>query len=427
MSNVVRLDLNEIESVHGFQGNKSWPAPRLVASSDKACRPDQGNSIKANEYLDEPEVLEQKMKLVAQLVRKSKWCVAYTGAGLSRSSGIPDYASKASNSVVGNAPKLTSSLDASPTYAHRVIASMERAGHIKHYVQQNHDGLPQKAGFPQEKINEIHGAWFDPSNPVVQFSGSLRGDLFQWMLDMEKKTDLCLCLGTSLSGMNADRMATTPAKKSLAGKALGTVVINLQQTPLDAKSCVRVWARLDDAFAILARELALNTDPIPITVPDTGDVFVLPYNEKGERDQRCRLVLDLRVGQHVKIAVPGACNANATGKVVYKTEQGDYSIQLDEQGRLVRRLFGRWWIDAAMRGAVDMLPVINTQPRMADSTLPSMLRILQSHRTLDNGNHSWGLCLDADSSRVVSSVVWKLHSTFKNPERTVVEPPFKIE
>ena len=48
--------------------------------------------------------------------------------------------------------------------------------------------LPQKSGFPQEKINEIHGAWYDPSNPVVPFSGSLRGDLFNWMIEIEKVT-----------------------------------------------------------------------------------------------------------------------------------------------------------------------------------------------------------------------------------------------
>lgn len=89
--------------------------------------------------------------------------------------------------------------------------------------------LPQKAGFPQEKMNEIHGAWFDPSNPVVQFDESLRSDLFQWMVEWEKKADLCLCLGTSLSGMNADRMVATPGQKSLRGKALGSVIINLQQ------------------------------------------------------------------------------------------------------------------------------------------------------------------------------------------------------
>merc|ERR1712000_13264 len=138
-----------------------------------------------------------------------------------------------SNSINSKIPKLRSGLDANPTFAHHTLTALERAGYLHHYVQQNHDGLPQKAGFPQEKINEIHGAWYDPSNPVVQFSGNLRGDLFNWMEEMERKTDLCLCLGTSLSGMNADRMAETPAKRSVkTKKVIGTVIINLQQTRL---------------------------------------------------------------------------------------------------------------------------------------------------------------------------------------------------
>ena len=53
----------------------------------------------------------------------------------------------------------------------------------RHWVQQNHDGLPQKAGYPQQHLNEIHGAWFDPSNPVVPMSGTLREDLMTWLLD----------------------------------------------------------------------------------------------------------------------------------------------------------------------------------------------------------------------------------------------------
>lgn len=40
------------------------------------------------------------MEIVAQLIRQSKFCCAYTGAGLSRSSGIPDYATKAKDSIV---------------------------------------------------------------------------------------------------------------------------------------------------------------------------------------------------------------------------------------------------------------------------------------------------------------------------------------
>jgi NAD-dependent SIR2 family protein deacetylase len=56
----------------------------------------------------------------------------------------------------------------------------------------------------------------------------------------EKKADMCLCLGTSLSGMNADRMASTPASKSRVDKGIiGTVLINLQQTRLDEDCSVR--------------------------------------------------------------------------------------------------------------------------------------------------------------------------------------------
>jgi NAD-dependent SIR2 family protein deacetylase len=46
-------------------------------------------------------VISEKIKLLADLIRKSHNCVAYTGAGISRASGIADYASKAKNSVAG--------------------------------------------------------------------------------------------------------------------------------------------------------------------------------------------------------------------------------------------------------------------------------------------------------------------------------------
>ena len=45
-------------------------------------------------------------------------------------------------------------LDADPTYSHYVLANLEKNGLLHYYVQQNHDGLPQKAGFPQEKAGE---------------------------------------------------------------------------------------------------------------------------------------------------------------------------------------------------------------------------------------------------------------------------------
>jgi hypothetical protein len=40
-------------------------------------------------------------------------------------------------------------------------------------------------------------------------SGELRGDLFADLLREEARADLCLALGTSLAGMNADRLPAT--------------------------------------------------------------------------------------------------------------------------------------------------------------------------------------------------------------------------
>ena len=72
---------------------------RLVVQSSLSVRPDQKNDINANEYLDDPDVLDAKLDLFVALLQASKCAVAYTGAGLSKSSGIPDYASKAANSI----------------------------------------------------------------------------------------------------------------------------------------------------------------------------------------------------------------------------------------------------------------------------------------------------------------------------------------
>lgn len=64
-------------------------------------------------------------------------------------------------------------LNAQPTNAHYVFVAMEKKNYIKHWLQQNHDGLAQKAGFPMKKLNEIHGSWFDKKNTVVMMDDTL--------------------------------------------------------------------------------------------------------------------------------------------------------------------------------------------------------------------------------------------------------------
>jgi len=152
-------------------------------------------------------------------------------------SGLADYASVQARQTVD------SRYLAQPNLGHKVLAGMHAQGFVKRVFNQNHDGLLMKAGVPQGAVNEIHGAFFDPSNPGgFELRGDLVDDMFQWA----DRTDLCLALGTSLSGLNADRLARTPAEKYLRQQgALGLVIVALQQTQVDDLATLRIYAELD--------------------------------------------------------------------------------------------------------------------------------------------------------------------------------------
>ena len=147
---------------------KGLDNPVLATFCEQSARPGY-DTQQAHEYLDSPGSLAVKVRLVAKLLKRARKPILYTGAGISTASGIRDYASVAAGktSLVAQESNLSSPWDAAPTVAHRVMAAVHQHVMPLTWVQQNHDGLPQKAGFPQEQLNEIHGAWYDPSNPVV--------------------------------------------------------------------------------------------------------------------------------------------------------------------------------------------------------------------------------------------------------------------
>ena len=147
---------------HGHMGLLAWPSPKLVTFCQVQARPGY-RTCEAHEYLEEPSVLSDKAALLAKLLKKSRSTILYTGAGISTASGIPDYATRSSNGVIGQSEKAISSsqispLCAKPTKAHRILVALYHAGLIKGWVQQNHDGLPQKAGLPQSAINGTYCA-----------------------------------------------------------------------------------------------------------------------------------------------------------------------------------------------------------------------------------------------------------------------------
>merc|ERR1711879_133871 len=90
--------------MHGLMAQNDWLPPIEVVTCDEENRPGY-NSMPSHEYNDDPRTLRKKIKLFAELLRNSEKCMAYTGAGISTSSGINDYASKAKNSKMKEAQK----------------------------------------------------------------------------------------------------------------------------------------------------------------------------------------------------------------------------------------------------------------------------------------------------------------------------------
>lgn len=413
---------------HGRLGDPAWPPPRLAVECGALARPGYRPGC-AHEYLDDEAVLRAKVALLASLLRDARHTVVYGGAGLSTASGIPDYATKTGAAGVlagtlveqvgktggdkdcaavarggsgrGKGPELpvkgkgsqgkgrgkgkgpskaapASMTAARPNYGHRALAALGRRGMIWRFVQQNHDGLPQKAGLPQRIVNEIHGGLFDPSNPVVRMNGSVRDDLFQDLLLCERKADLVIAVGSSLSGMNADRLVKTCAERALASKnpSLGAVIISLQTTPHDWNSSVRIYSTIDRTMELLAESLSLEVAgpeyalaPPPSEHRPDGpeqDVFAVPYDEQGRLldADAPRRRWDLRPRSlHTVTAGP---LKGARAMILGKTEDGQYRVGIrwdaNFQGDYQDiRSMGSWWVDAAICGDVASIPLVSQE------------------------------------------------------------------
>ena len=133
------------------------------------------------EYFDEPDVLDTKVTMLAEMILSSQRMVAFTGAGISTACGIPDFRS-GYNTVLKTGPgkwetvanqqkykdnmakmptnkggRATSSLRAYPSPTHMSLFELMEKGHLKYLVSQNCDGLHRKSGIHPDMMSELHG------------------------------------------------------------------------------------------------------------------------------------------------------------------------------------------------------------------------------------------------------------------------------
>ena len=129
--------------------------------------------------MDTPDAaLADDIAELHRLVTGSRSVVAFTGAGISTESGVPDFRSPnspwmrnkpipfeaylASTEARREAWRRKFTMDAlyagaKPSRGHLALASLVRSGSMPGVITQNIDGLHQAAGVPGEKVVELHG------------------------------------------------------------------------------------------------------------------------------------------------------------------------------------------------------------------------------------------------------------------------------
>lgn len=226
------------------------------------------------------------------MLRKAKRAVAFTGAGVSTESGIPDYRSPGGLWTRRTPPTIQEFLAdeagrrdywefyreffpvisrARPNAGHLALARLHRAGRLAAVVTQNVDGLHQAAGLPEPAVLELHGAAArsacldcggyredtgllleefarrgrapvcplcgGPVKPcTISFGQALEPRVLERAAELCARADLLLAAGSSLSVTPA---AELPLLAARAGGAL--VIINRDPTPLDglARAVIR--------------------------------------------------------------------------------------------------------------------------------------------------------------------------------------------
>lgn len=237
---------------------------------------------------------------VARWLGAARSAVAFTGAGISTESGIPDFRSPGGvwsqyrqvffdeylESAEARHEYWRQKCEAhrefaaaGPNSGHRVLAEWETAGRIRGVITQNIDELHQHAG--SRKVLELHGtarraacldcsARFDiepfvtqfladdrvPECPecggrlkhaTVSFGQSLPADVFMEAARWSRESDVFLAIGSSL--------VVTPAAdlpRSAKQRGARLVIINRDPTPLDAMADAKLGGSIGDMLTAIA-------------------------------------------------------------------------------------------------------------------------------------------------------------------------------
>ncbi len=250
----------------------------------KSTASDGGSGLMEDQNSLPEDVKLDELDLIAKKIAFSRHLVAFTGAGISTASGLPDY--RGPNGVwtrreKGLPPILPKKpLDEiEPNDAHHALVELQDLGILKFLISQNVDNLHLKSGIRPELLAELHRnhsivkclqcdarfkkdeiGWDDtrhgkgyrtePVSPLQPKCPRCNGRLISSIVNFgdpmpekemtlsyhhAKQCDVMLCLGTSLTVHPA---AGIPRLAKKRGAFL--IIINRGKTGLDALADIKI-------------------------------------------------------------------------------------------------------------------------------------------------------------------------------------------
>lgn len=249
--------------------------------------------------------MNDRLQRVADLVAKSSRLVAFTGAGISTESGIPDFRSPGGvwdrfdpseftyQNFIGTEEGRRRYWElgrqvypvvrqAEPNPAHHALVTLWQLGRLDCVITQNIDNLHQRAGLPADRVIELHGnatrarclscdkpynrehvqQWLDngvaipvcspPCGGIIKPRTIMFGEAMPRAETEEaerraRASDLFLVVGSSLVVYPA---ASMPLHAKHAGATL--VIVNLTETPHDRLADVLIHASAASVLTAVA-------------------------------------------------------------------------------------------------------------------------------------------------------------------------------
>jgi NAD-dependent deacetylase len=229
--------------------------------------------------------LEQQIETIARWIIDSKHLVAFTGAGISTDSGIPDFRGPQGVWTRRDAglppPRWKVSPDeVRPNASHLALVELQRLSKLRFLITQNTDNLHRRSGIGPELLAELHGngqlmrclgcdrlytrqevGWdagkWGPAyrtqkpmsgqpvcpgcrgrliSSVVNFGDPLPEKELMESAEHARRADLVLALGSSLTVNPAASLVALSIKQGAK-----VVLVNQGETPYDAVVSLRLW------------------------------------------------------------------------------------------------------------------------------------------------------------------------------------------